>query len=123
MDLDPLQKKLSKYISCNDYRKFNIEEEVKNLSLKHVLFGTLLAFLIKSLVKGADLSEVLIVAVLSSLIALYELQLNYKKESKLQEQINNLIEHNKEQDKYIDDLKSSIVSVKVSSGIRGLTNK
>lgn len=89
-------------------------------SIKLVPFGLLIAYLAKSLITGAGLNEVLIIATLTGLTAFYEMKLTSKKTAELHSQIAELAKHSKEQDKIIDDIKSSIVSVKVSSGIRGL---
>ena len=89
--------------------------------VKYALLALLASYLAKSLILGAGLNEVLLVAILSALISFSETKLSNKKTIELQNQLDELTNHNKEQDKSIDDLKSSIVSVKVSSGIRGLT--
>lgn len=105
---------------------------MKNLSLKYIPFGLLCAYGIKSLITGAGINEVLLIGIMASLIGFYESAINKKDVKKLQDQIdesikinkdqiNQLLESKKIQDKNIDDLKSSIVSVKVSAGIRGLT--
>lgn len=98
-------------------------EKVKNLSLKYIPFGLLCAYGIKSLITGAGINEVILIGIMASLIGFYESAINKKDVKRLQDQIDALLEDKKSQDKSIDDLKSSIVSVKVSSGIRGLTNK
>lgn len=89
--------------------------------IKYIPFGLLVIAIIKSLIIGITLNDVCLIAILAGLTAFYETTLSDNKTQKLQEQINTLIKHNQLQDKSIDDLKSSIVSVKVSSGIRGLT--
>lgn len=86
--------------------------------IKYVPFGLLVASLIKSLVLGTNLNEVLLVAILAGLTAFYEMKVNKKEIINLQAQIDNLSSQNQIQDKVIDDLKSSIVSVKVSSGVK-----
>lgn len=91
--------------------------------VKYILLGLLAAFLIKSLVLPTGINEVCIIAILSGLVIFNEIKPSNKKIETLQEQINQLVEKNKFQDKSIDDMKSSITSVKVASGIRGLTNK
>lgn len=91
--------------------------------IKFILFGLLASYLAKSLILTTNLNEVLIIAILAGLTAFYELKLNKKDVKLLQDQIDSLMEDKTTQNKSIDDLKSSIVSVKVSSGIRGLTNK
>lgn len=94
---------------------------MKNLNLKFIPFSLLCIYVAKCLISGAGINEVLLIGMLASLTAFYESSMNNKKVDQLQKQINVLNEQNKVQDKAIDDLKSSIVSVKVSSGIRGLT--
>ncbi len=89
--------------------------------VKYILLGLLAAFLIKSLVLPTGINEVLIIAILASLAAFVEMKLNSKKHVELQNEINQLVIQNKAQDKTIDDIKNSIASVKITSGIRGLT--
>lgn len=91
--------------------------------IKYVLFALLVTSLIKSLIMGSGINEVLLIGILAGLTAFYEASFNNKQVTRLQIQIDELIKHNKEQDKSIDDVKNSIVSVKVSSGMRSLTNK
>lgn len=89
--------------------------------VKYILLGLLAAFLIKSLVLPTGLNEVLTIGILASLAAFVEMKINSKKHIELQNQINELIAQNKIQDKNIDDLKGSITSVKMASGVRGIT--
>lgn len=89
----------------------------------YILSGLLIAFLAKSLILDSNIYAVLLCAILAGLTVFYEMGLNSKQVTNLQKQIDQLIEKNVIQDKVIDDLKGSIVSVKVSSGMRSLTNK
>ena len=92
--------------------------------MKLIPFGLLLIYLIRSLIlNSVGLNEVILLAILTGLTVFYEMKLSNKKTLELQTQLNNLVEHNKIQDKNIDDLKNSMVSVKVSSGVRGLSGR
>lgn len=95
---------------------------MKNLSLKHIPFGLLVTYLVKSLILGAGLNDVLLIGILAGLTAFYEAKLSLKHVKDLEEQMKLIRDHNSIQDRAIDDLKSSIASVKISSGIRGMTS-
>ena len=92
-------------------------------NVKYILLGLLVAALTKSLIVGTNINEVLLIAILASLTAFYEIKINKKDLTDLQNQINKLNTHNEIQDKTLDDLKSSMVSVKVSSGVRSFGTK
>jgi ABC-type uncharacterized transport system permease subunit len=94
---------------------------MKNFKLKHVLIGLLIAYLAKSLVIDSNIYAVLICMILAGLTVFYEMSLSGKHAANLQKQIDEIVEKNQLRDRAIDDIKGSIVSVKVSSGIRGLT--
>lgn len=89
--------------------------------IKYVLFGLLVASLTKSLILTPGLNEVLVTAILAGLAVFYEIKPSQEKLDKLQSQIDHLKFNTDIQNKNIDDLKNSMVSIKVSGGIRGLS--
>lgn len=100
---------------------FNIEEIMEKKPVKYTLLALLAAFLVKSLVLPTGLNEVLIIGILASLAAFVEYRINNEEIKKVREELAKINVDNRNQDKVIDDIKNSIASVKISSGIRGLT--
>lgn len=94
---------------------------MKNLSIKLIPFTLLVAYAVKSLITGVGINEVLLIAILAALTAFYESSLSKKQLKEVQNKLDEITSQQKIQDKIIDDVKSSIVSVKVTSGIKSLT--
>lgn len=98
---------------------------MRNFDLKYIPFGLLIIFVIKSLIIGAGINEVLLIGILASLIGFYESKISHRRFQELQKEINDKIkdvkEHNNIQDKKIEDLQSSNLSAKLSTSLRGLT--
>lgn len=108
---------------------------MEKLPLKYIPLGLLGVFLTKSLIiSTTSLNEVLMLALLVGLTAFLELRVENKKLKELlayfdarsnaiDEQLKLLRDKNSTQDKTLDDLKTSVTSVKISNGFKSIVNK
>ena len=105
---------------------------MKKPSLKHIPLGLLILFLVRSLIlNSVSLNEVLLIGILGSLTAFYELQLEGKSVKQFNEQISlltksfneqikELKDNDNRQETILKDTHNVISTMKVSAGIRNV---
>lgn len=94
-----------------------------NNHIKYISLGLLCAYLLKTFINPSfSINEVLLVGILAGLTVFYESRAENKKVQNLQNQLNTLNEENKSRDKNIDELKTSIASLKITTGFRNISN-
>ncbi len=94
---------------------------MKNFQIKFIPFGMLCFCVVKSFLVTNTINEVLIIALLAALTGFYEARLESKKVKELHCKINELEQKSDIHQKLIEEVRTSVTSVKIAGGIKGMT--